>query len=85
MADSLKPSKAASSDSSSSSDKWKYSLISSLLFLVVAAPMTYKLVDSLTKMVKLDVVDSSGCPTMTGVVVHAVVFLLLTRLLMELL
>jgi hypothetical protein len=73
----------ADSSKSSSSDKWKYSLISSIIFLIVAAPMTYKLVDSVTKMVKIDTVDSSGCSTMMGLVIHAIVFLLISRLIME--
>jgi hypothetical protein len=68
---------------STTSDKWKNSLIASLIFLVVAAPMTYTMVNKLTSMVNIQTVDSNGTPTMTGVIVHAIVFLLLTRLVME--
>lgn len=53
-----------------------------VLFIIVSLPATYKLTDSLLKGV-LGKLANGGCPTMTGIVVHGVVFSLLFRGLME--
>lgn len=64
-------------------DKWKYTLYTTILFLIVVNPLTYKLVNMiLGKIAKI--ADKSGCPTIVGMLVHAVVFTLLLRGLMEL-
>lgn len=66
-----------------SSDKWKYTLYTTIIFLVVVNPMTYKLVNLLLgKIVKI--ANNDGCPTMAGILVHAVVFTLVLRYMMEL-
>jgi|TARA_B110000503_G_C7045949_1_gene370230 hypothetical protein len=62
-------------------DKWKYTLITTVLFLIIVNPVTYKLVNSLLKrFVKISSVD--GCPTMAGILVHAFVFTIVLRMLM---
>ena len=54
-----------------------------VLFLVVVNPMTYKIVQALLgRFVKI--AASDGCPTMAGILVHAVVFTLLLRYMMDL-
>tara|TARA_B100000575_G_C22952602_1_gene550888 strand:+ start:540 stop:803 length:264 start_codon:yes stop_codon:yes gene_type:complete len=69
----------------SNMDKWKYSLMSAIVFLVVVNPETYKLVESLLGGVVGKVADvKTGCPTELGIFVHAVVFTLVIRGLMEL-
>lgn len=63
-------------------DKWKYTLQTTILFLIVVNPLTYKLVNMLIgKFVKI--ASNKGCPTIAGMLVHALVFTLLLRLLME--
>lgn len=58
------------------------SLISAGLFFVVANPYTYDLTESLLgKFVKYT--DSNGRPTQAGTFVHALVFGLLTYLIMR--
>ena len=64
-------------------DKWFVSLISGLLFLLIASPFMYKLTDSLFSLIGLNLADSNGCPTMLGLVVHSIVFVLIVRLLMK--
>lgn len=67
-----------------SADKWRYTLITSVLFLIVVNPMTYKLTNSLfSKLLGSIANPSSGCPSMVGILLHAVVFTLLLRLLMD--
>lgn len=59
----------------------KHSVISMLVFLAIAAPMTYKLTDGLSRQVGIRLAESNGCPTMLGLVVHALVFALVSDLL----
>lgn len=65
-------------------DKWRYTLYTTVLFLIVVNPYTYKLTNMLFSKLIGTVASSSGCPTTTGIVLHAVVFTLLLRLLMDL-
>ena len=63
-------------------DKWRYTLITSILFFIVVNPYTYKVVHFLLKGF-FKIADKSGCPTFAGVLVHTVVFTILLRGLME--
>lgn len=72
--------------------KLKAALTAGLLFFVLSAPATYKLVDSLVGGVVNAVVPSlmhvlrvaeGGCPTTYGLVVHSVVFAAVVYYLMK--
>jgi hypothetical protein len=69
----------------SSSQKWKVSLISGILFLIISAPLLYKTVDGLIRKINpnLSVCNEQGCPTPLGLAIHSVVFILVIRLLMK--
>ena len=64
-------------------DKWRYTLYTTVLFLIIVNPMTYKLVNMILGSF-IRICDSKGCPTMSGIIVHAIVFTLLLRYLMDL-
>ena len=65
----------------SSEDKWKYTLYTTLIFLIVANPYTYKFVQIiLGRFVKI--ADKNGCPSWIGFLIHAVVFTLILRFIM---
>ena len=64
-------------------EKWMCSLYVAILFLVISLPITYKFTNSLLKKVCV-LVNKNGCPTLCGLLIHAVVFMLLLRLGMEL-
>jgi hypothetical protein len=68
--------------------EWYKALMLGLLFVVLSAPATYKLVDSLVGGVARAVVPGSahlfkvaegGCPTLYGIGVHAAVFVLVVK------
>lgn len=62
-----------------------FSIIFGLLFIIIAAPVTFKLVNNVTSLVGLNILsDYDGCPNLLGLIVHGIVFALLCRLLMEL-
>uniref|UniRef100_A0A6C0KYC5 Uncharacterized protein n=1 Tax=viral metagenome TaxID=1070528 RepID=A0A6C0KYC5_9ZZZZ len=64
-------------------DKWRYSIYSALVFLLISNPYTYILVNKLLgNFVKIS--SSNGCPTMAGLFIHAVVFAVIIRVMMEL-
>ena len=63
-------------------DKWRWTIYTTILFLIVVNPMTYKLVQKLLGNV-VKIADASGCPTMNGILVHAGVFTLLLKLMMD--
>lgn len=54
-------------------DKLMISIISALVFFIVANPETFKLV---RRLVGSWVATPTGCPSMTGLVLHAIVFML---------
>ena len=60
-------------------DKWLCALYVTILFLVVSMPVTYKFTNALLKGVCV-LASKNGCPTICGILVHALVFLLLLRL-----
>ena len=58
-------------------------LYTTILFLIIVCPYTYLVVNKiLGALVKI--CDKNGCPTTAGILVHAVVFTLLLRCLMDL-
>ncbi len=59
----------------------KHTMISMLVFLLIAAPFTYKLTDGIFRPLGLKLAESNGCPTLVGLFVHALVFALLSDLL----
>ena len=61
-------------------DKFTISLMSALLFFVVANPETFKI---MRRLLGGWVSSPTGCPTTKGLVLHAVVYLLITWLLMN--
>lgn len=63
-------------------DKWRWTLYTTVLFLIVVNPLTYKLVNALLGMF-IKIADSKGCPSMFGILIHAFVFTLLLRKLMD--
>ena len=67
----------------SSSEKWRITLFSAFLFLLVVNPYTYKLTHSLFSKV-LGPIAINGCPTIVGLILHTVVYILLVRYSMDL-
>lgn len=55
----------------STAEKIKYSLYSAIVFFVIASPFVYKLTSSI---LGKWVAGPSGCPTISGLVLHTIVF-----------
>jgi TRAP-type mannitol/chloroaromatic compound transport system permease small subunit len=67
----------------SNSDKWIVALIIGLLFLLIASPFMFTLVNTLTEALGLKIADSDGCPNTAGLILHTLIFIVLLRLLMR--
>jgi uncharacterized membrane protein len=65
-------------------EKWMISIVSALLFYIIALPQTYEcvtnpIIESITGIE----LEKKGRPTTVGVFIHAIVFLLIVRYMME--
>jgi hypothetical protein len=67
-----------------SSDKWRYTLYTTFVLLILFNPWTYTTVDSLLSRFVGRIASPGGCPTMLGFLVHAVLFTLVVRYMMDL-
>ena len=54
-----------------------------VLFLVISSPIVYKFTNSIFKNICI-LASKDGCPTLCGLLVHTIVFMLLTRCFLEL-
>ena len=59
-------------------EKWLYTLYTTIIFILVSNPFTYKLVNSILG----NICDKKGCPTPFGFIVHTIVFTLILRVIM---
>lgn len=64
-------------------DKWRFTLYTTVLLLILFNPWMYLFVNKLLGSLIGTIANKEGCPTMIGFIVHAVVFTLILRLLMN--
>jgi len=78
-------SQLAPEDNKDAKLKWLSAGIAAVLFVVLASPFAFKLVNSILTSISsaASIASPAGLPSFTGLLVHGVVFLLLARLLME--
>lgn len=60
-------------------EKWSISWYSGFLFLVIASPFLYRQVNTLTESILGVSTANDGCPNGVGLLLHAFVFVLVTR------
>jgi hypothetical protein len=65
--------------SPTSSDKWRYTLYTTLVLLLLFNPWTFQLTSSVVP----NLSNKNGCPTVAGLAVHAAVFALIVRYMMD--
>lgn len=69
-----------SNDKTTNIQKWQISIFAGILFLIIAAPFTFKLVNALTSKLHLTICDGNGRPNTYGLILHTIVFILAIRL-----
>jgi len=65
-------------------NKWKYTLYTTLIVLLIFNPFTFKFMNSLLSSIVGKIASNDGCPTLLGLAIHAIVFTLIIRLIMDL-
>ena len=68
---------------SSSSEKWQITMFSAVIFFFIVNPFTYNLTNSLFGRI-LGPISINGCPTMVGILLHTLVYILVIRYSMDL-
>ena len=63
-------------------DKWIVSIMSGILFLLIASPFLYSSVNSIFSQIGI-ITAKGGCPNVTGLILHSIVFVFIVRLLMK--
>jgi hypothetical protein len=59
--------------------KWKITIFSALIFILVSIPCTYKLTQKIFGGFLGQISDTNGCPCARGLVLHTLVYILLIR------
>jgi hypothetical protein len=68
---------------SKSADKWRYTLYTTFILLILFNPWMYKVMNELLSGIVGPIANKAGCPTMLGFGIHALVFTIILRLLMD--
>jgi hypothetical protein len=66
-----------------SSDKWRYTLYTTAVLLLLFNPWMYKTMNGLLSNVVGTIADKGGCPTTLGFLIHAFVFTIVVRYMMD--
>lgn len=64
-------------------DKILVTVIIGIVFFILALPFVFKLSNYGTSIVGVKTVNSHGTPTLLGVFIHAIIFIIIVRLLMQ--
>lgn len=59
--------------------KWKISIFSAFIFLLVVHPLSYKFTQMVLGSALGKISDANGCPTSLGLLLHTIVYILLVR------
>lgn len=63
--------------------KWFISLLSGILFCLIASPSVYKITGKVFQCFSEEKIEENGKPTKFGLLVHTILFILISRFLME--
>lgn len=69
--------------SPSASDKWRFTLYTTLVLVLIFNPWTYNLTNSLLSNL-VGTISNKGCPTILGFAIHVALFNLIIRYMMDL-
>jgi hypothetical protein len=67
----------------SSTQKWNITFFSTFIFIIIISPYTYNITNMIFKPFGLST-QKSGCPTLFGLFLHTIVYMLITRYSMDL-
>jgi len=79
----MKPTRKECAKIVSDQDKWLIAFLAGVLFIIIASPWLYRIVNSILEPLGLKTADEDGSPTGLGLVTHGIVFILIVRLMMR--
>jgi hypothetical protein len=67
----------------SNQEKWTIAFMAGILFLIISSPFLYGVVNRITSYFGVKIIENNGSPNITGMVLHAVVFIIVVKYLMK--
>jgi len=64
-------------------DKTIISITITIVFIILAMPIVYRLTNKATSLVGIKSISSKGIPTVVGTLIHAVIFFFIVRMMMQ--
>lgn len=64
-------------------DKWLIAAIMAVIFFILALPFIFSISNKATGLVGLKTINEQGTPTLTGVLLHTIIFIIVVRFLMH--
>jgi len=64
-------------------DKWIVAIVAGLLFMLLASPFLYSTLNKVTRLIGWTIADERGSPNLSGLILHALLFILIVRLLIR--
>ena len=62
--------------------KWMISLYTVIVFFLLVNPVTFKIIDWITRKFGFPIANDKGCPNGWGLILHGIVFFFIVRLMM---
>jgi hypothetical protein len=59
--------------------KWQISILSALIFILVIHPYTYNFTQKIFGDTIGQIIETTGCPTTRGLILHTLLYILLVR------
>ena len=66
-----------------SKDKWIISIVLGLLTVIIFSPYLYSITSSLGNTIGLKLADKNNTPTVIGLILHAIIFVVIVRMMMK--
>jgi len=63
--------------------KWFIAVLLGLIFLIISAPLIYRLTNGILSKIRLNTTYKNGTPTPFGYVLHMIIFIVIVRILMH--
>lgn len=64
-------------------DKWIIAVLIGIIFAIIASPFLFRLTNWFFNKLGFPTVDANGVPNLFGIVLHAVIFIIVIRVLMH--
>jgi hypothetical protein len=64
-------------------DKWRIAIIIGIIFIILTSPIIFGFSDNIFSKIRISTCDRKGRPTLFGWLLHAIIFIIIIRILMK--